>query len=525
MVYPDSPDFGFFRVILHFRIRNYNQKIMSKIRVRFAPSPTGPLHIGGVRTALYNYLFARRHGGTFILRIEDTDQQRYVPGAEQYIIDALTWAGLVPDEGPGFGGEFGPYRQSERKDIYRQYALELVENGHAYYAFDTAEELDAARAAGGDSFKYNYESRGQLKNSLSLPEPEWKALLEKNENVVIRLRVPENKSIHITDEIRGNVNFAGSELDDKVILKGDGMPTYHLANIVDDHLMEITHVIRGEEWLPSTAHHVLMYEFFGWTAPSFSHLPLILKPTGQGKLSKRDGAKFGFPVFPINWDGSDGDEPYPGFREEGFLPDALLNFLAFLGWNPGNDEEILHRAHLIELFSLDRIVKSGARFDYDKAKWYNQQYLMAKSNEELAVLLTPFAKEMNIEASADKLAHAAGMMKERVYFLQDILRTGYYLFAEPHDIDYETFNKKYKTELKSHFMAIADLVAQEEHADRAHFESLVKGYAAEHGLKIGDLFPIFRLALTGTMQGPDLFDTFSILGGKNSALRIHNLLS
>ena len=497
---------------------------MSNIRVRFAPSPTGPLHIGGVRTALYNFLFLRYHKGTFILRIEDTDQQRYVPGAEQYIIDSLQWAGLVPDEGPGFGGNFGPYRQSERKEIYKQYAHQLVALGHAYFAFDTPEELDAAREAGGEGFKYNYESRGQLKNSLSLPEAEWKALLEKNENVVIRLKVPENKSIHITDEIRGDVSFSGSELDDKVILKADGMPTYHLANIVDDHLMEITHVIRGEEWLPSTAHHVLMYEFFGWQAPSFSHLPLILKPTGQGKLSKRDGAKFGFPVFPINWDGSDGDEPYPGFREEGFLPDALLNFLAFLGWNPGNDEEILHKDQLINLFSLDRIVKSGARFDYDKAKWYNQQYLIAMPNEDIAQLLVPLAKEMNIDADADKLGHAAAMMKERVYFLQDILRTGYYLFNEPHDVDYETFNKKFKPELKSHFLTIASLVEKAGNADRNHFESLVKGYAAEQGLKIGDLFPIFRLALTGTMQGPDLFDTFAILGGATSSLRIQNLL-
>ncbi len=496
---------------------------MTKVRVRFAPSPTGPLHIGGVRTALYNYLFAKQNGGTFILRIEDTDQTRYVPGAEQYILDALKWTGLMPTEGPGIGGEFGPYRQSERKPIYKEYAERLVALGHAYYAFDTTEELDAIREKEGESFKYNFESRSALKNSLTYTPEQTAAAMANGENVVIRLKVPQGVNITIQDIIRGEVTFNSDELDDKVMLKADGMPTYHLANIVDDHLMEITHVIRGEEWLPSSAHHKLLYDSFGWEAPLFAHLPLILKPTGQGKLSKRDGAKFGFPVFPLNWDGSDGDGAFPGFKEEGFLPEALLNFIAFLGWNPGNDEELLDMEQLIDSFSLDRIVKSGARFDYDKAKWYNQQYLMSKSDIQLGELLKPIAKELNIEASVEKLAYAGSMMKERVYFLPDILKSGYYLFSEPINIDSDTFNKKFKPELNGKFLEIGELV-KEMDGEKSVFESAVKSFIAEHQLKMGDILPILRIALTGTMQGPDLFDTFSILGGKESADRIKKLI-
>jgi glutamyl-tRNA synthetase len=494
------------------------------IRVRFAPSPTGPLHLGGVRTALYNYLLARQQGGTFILRIEDTDQTRYVPGAEQYIIDSLLWAGITPDEGPGFGGEYGPYRQSERKPIYKEYAEKLVELGHAYYAFDTSDELEAIREQEGDTFKYGIASRMSLKNSLSLPKEESERLIAEGTNVVIRIKIPHGKNIIINDSIRGEVIFSSDELDDKVMLKADGMPTYHLANIVDDHLMKITHVIRGEEWLPSTAHHQLLYDCFGWEAPQFAHLPLILKPSGQGKLSKRDGAKFGFPVFPLNWDGADGDGAFPGFREEGFLPEALLNFIAFLGWNPGNDEEILDMDQLISSFSIDRIGKSGARFDYDKAKWYNQQYLIATTNDELAKLLAPLAKEKGINASYDKLVQAAGMMKERVYFLQDILISGYYLFDDPKEIDMDTFNKKYKPELKNKFLEIATLVSQMGEATRENFEQAVKGYIANQQLKMGDILSILRIALTGTMQGPDLMDTFSLLGGEEAGRRIKTLI-
>jgi glutamyl-tRNA synthetase len=497
---------------------------MSKVRVRFAPSPTGPLHIGGVRTALYNYLFAKQTGGTFILRIEDTDQTRYVPGAEQYIKDALAWAGMTLDEGPEISGQFGPYRQSERKDIYKSYAEQLVALGHAYYAFDTAEELDAIREKVGETFKYDGKSRSQFKNSLTVSAEEAKAFMEKGGNVVIRLKVPQGKNITIQDIVRGEVTFSSDELDDKVMLKSDGMPTYHLANIVDDHLMEITHVIRGEEWLPSSAHHKLLYDSFGWEAPLFAHLPLILKPTGQGKLSKRDGAKFGFPVFPLQWKGEAADDKFPGFKEEGFLPEALNNFIAFLGWNPGNDEEILDMDHLTKLFSLEKIVKSGARFDYDKAKWFNQQYLINKTDDDLATLLMPLAEASGIKTNSKKLAYAASMMKERVYFLQDILEVGYYLFSEPMNIDSDTFNKKFKPELDSKFVDIANLAKEIGEGDKATFEAAVKGFIAEQQLKMGDILPILRIALTGTMQGPDLFDTFSILGGLESSDRIIKLI-
>jgi glutamyl-tRNA synthetase len=493
------------------------------IRVRFAPSPTGPLHIGGVRTALYNYLFAKKHGGTFILRIEDTDQTRYVPGAEDYIIESLNWLGLTPDEGQGIGGPHGPYRQSERKAMYKQYAEQLVAHDQAYYAFDSAEEIDALRAAAGDSFKYGHENRVGLKNSLTLSETETQALITAGENVVIRLKIPKDKTISFVDEVRGAVSFESNELDDKVLLKGDGMPTYHLANIVDDHLMDISHVIRGEEWLPSTAHHILMYEFFGWTPPSFSHLPLILKPVGQGKLSKRDGAKFGFPVFPIDWDGSDGDGAFPGFRETGFLPEALLNFIAFLGWNPGNDEEILSREQLIEYFSLDRIVKAGARFDYDKAKWYNQQYIINTPDEELAIILKSQATDEGIQVSDDRMAKAAGMMKERVHFVNDIIKNGSYLFHYPSIIDQDTFSKKYKPTLKQNFIDLASTILTGE-SDRAWLEGTTKQYISDQTLKMGDILPILRIALTGTLQGPDLFDTMAYLGNEETHHRIIKLI-
>ncbi|MFM2393250.1 MAG: hypothetical protein RLZZ546_1232 [Bacteroidota bacterium] len=495
------------------------------VRVRFAPSPTGPLHIGGVRTALYNYLFAKQNNGTFILRIEDTDQTRYVQNAEQYIIDSLRWAGLIPDEGVDFGGKYGPYKQSERMSIYKNYAEQLVKLGKAYYAFDSSEELDEIREKQGESFKYGHDSRNTLKNSISLSKEETEKLIAKGDNVVIRLLIPENKEIKISDTIRGEVIFNSNELDDKVMLKADGMPTYHLANIVDDHLMEITHVIRGEEWLPSTAHHILLYEALGWTPPVFAHLPLILKPTGKGKLSKRDGAKFGFPVFPLTWQG-DITEPevFPGFREEGFLPEALLNFLAFLGWNPGTDEEILDIDQLIAQFNIDKIVKNGAKFDYDKAKWYNQQYIIKKKNEEIAEMLIPQAKSMNFTTSISKLSYAVLMMKERVYFLSDILMQGHYLFQYPKEIDKDTFNKKFKVELKEHFIAIANLIATNPMSTREEYETSIKDYIASYQLKMGDVLPILRIALTGTMQGPDLFDTFAILGGEEASIRIKKMM-
>jgi glutamyl-tRNA synthetase len=491
------------------------------VRVRFAPSPTGPLHIGGVRTALYNYLFAKKHNGTFILRIEDTDQMRYVSGAEEYILEALVWLGLTPEEGPHVGGKYGPYRQSERKAIYRSYAEKLVADCKAYYAFDTPEELDALRSQyPDDSFKYGIATRMQLKNSLTLSKEQTQTYLESGD-YVIRLLIPQDRDILIQDEIRGNVTFSSNELDDKVMLKGDGMPTYHLANIVDDHLMEITHVIRGEEWLSSTAHHVLLYDAFGWTSPKFAHLPLILKPSGQGKLSKRDGAKFGFPVFPLDW--NDEEESFPGFREDGMLPIALLNFLALLGWSPGDDKEILSLDEMTQLFTLDRIVKSGARFDIEKAKFFNQQYLIQLPNEEIAKSLEPIAKEKGIKASTEKLAQAASMMKERVHRIQDIILEGGYLFEYPTTIDTDTFNKKFKAENKAYFIEIAQEVS-ELIGNREIFESKVKDYIQVKSAKMGEILPVLRIALTGTMQGPDLFDTFSILGGEEASKRIIRMM-
>ena len=370
---------------------------MTDVRVRFAPSPTGALHIGGMRTALYNYLFAKKFNGTFILRIEDTDQTRYVEGAEKYITEALDWFGITPEESPDKGGAYSPYRQSERKAIYRQYAEALIEKGHAYYAFDTPDELDQLRK-NDPEFRYGVKTRNKLKNSLSLSRDGAQKLVHQGDHVTVRLKIPQDEKIEFTDHIRGHVSFDSNELDDKVILKGDGMPTYHLANIVDDHLMKISHVIRGEEWLSSTPHHVIMYRSLGWETPEFAHLPLILKPTGQGKLSKRDGAKFGFPVFPLSWESDNAEDNFTGFREDGYLPEALRNFLALLGWSPGDDREILDTEVMIPLFSLDKIVKSGARFDIDKALWFNQQYIIKTENDRLAALVNEQAKAAGYDA-------------------------------------------------------------------------------------------------------------------------------
>lgn len=481
---------------------------MSDVRVRFAPSPTGPLHIGGVRTALYNYLFAKHAGGTFILRVEDTDQNRYVPGAEDYIIEALNWFGLTPDEGPGFGGEYGPYRQSERKDIYAKYALEMVEQGNAYYAWDTPADLDEMRVEDANA-KYDAITRVKMTNSLTLTADEVKAKLDSGAPFVIRLKMPENEDVKITDLVRGEVSFNTKDLDDKVILKGDGMPTYHLANIVDDHLMKISHVIRGEEWLSSTAHHVLMYRFMGWEAPQFSHLPLILKPTGKGKLSKRDGAKFGLPVFPLEWDPKDGEEIYSGFREFGFLPAAVINFLAFLGWNPGTEQEIFSLDELIETFSIKRIVKSGARFDYDKAKWYNQQYIIKTSDVELAKMIR---SEVSTDYSDEYLAKACGLMKERVEMVGDIPKVGAFLFGTPTEYDAKMIRKKYKEDNDPHFIALTELLGSVDTFDAESTQAAIKGYIGDNELSFGAIMPVLRLATSGTMKGPDLFEMMELLG-------------
>lgn len=489
---------------------------MGDVRVRFAPSPTGALHIGGVRTALYNYLFAKKNNGTFILRIEDTDQTRYVPGAEAYIIESLRWFGILPTEGPEFGGTYGPYRQSERKDIYKQYADQLIKDGHAYYAFDTAEELEVMRKSNPE-FKYGSDTRMSLKNSLSLPDDKVQELLQAGEHVAVRLKIPSDESIAFDDQIRGHVTFRSNELDDKVILKGDGMPTYHLANIVDDHLMKISHVIRGEEWLSSTPHHVLMYRFLGWTAPIFAHLPLILKPTGQGKLSKRDGAKFGFPVFPLSWDSDHEEDNFTGFREDGYMSDGLLNFLALLGWSPGNDQEILTLDEMCAAFSLDKIVKSGARFDIDKALWFNQQYIIHAEDLKLAYMIQDQAIESGYHISIEYLADVCALMKERVHKTHEIITNARFFFEAPHVYDDETIKKKYKAENKEHLIAIGERLRD---CDTDSIEASIKGYIQEQGLKIGDFMPLIRIGVSGTMQGPDLIKTIALITPKESTERL-----
>ncbi len=494
---------------------------MNTVRVRFAPSPTGPLHIGGVRTALYNYLFAKKYNGAFILRIEDTDQNRYVPGAEAYIIDSLRWFGLLPDEGPEFGGDFGPYRQSERKTIYKQYVDKLLENGNAYYTFDTPDELDMMRESDA-TFKYDSKSRTVLKNSLTLPSYEVQELLARGEHVAIRLKIPENEIISFDDEIRGHVSFDSSELDDKVILKGDGMPTYHLANIVDDHLMKISHVIRGEEWLSSTAHHVLMYRFLGWTPPSFSHLPLILKPTGHGKLSKRDGAKFGFPVFPLSWDSDHEEDNFTGFKDDGFLPEAVLNFLALLGWSPGNDQEMFSLSELCKDFSLEKITKSGARFDFEKAKWFNQQYIIHSDDLKLAYGIQDKVIEEGYNVPIEYLSDVCSLMKERVHKTDEIISGGRFFFEAPQVYDDETIIKKYKTENKLHLLNISAKLID---GIKNEIENIVKGYVEENKLKPGEIMPLLRIAVSGTMQGPDLIKSMMLIGNEESSKRIVQAVS
>ena len=492
------------------------------VRVRFAPSPTGALHIGGVRTALYNYLFARKHGGTFILRIEDTDQGRYVPGAEEYIIESLRWFGLSPDEGVGFGdGPDGPYRQSDRKAIYREYAEKLVARGHAYYAFDTPEALEARRAAE-ENFTCNFRTRDSLDTSLNLSAETVQQRLSAGEAYVIRLKVEPGRDILVQDLIRGDVVFQSDELDDKVLLKADGMPTYHLANIVDDHLMRITHVIRGEEWLPRTAHHVLLYEGFGWvdTMPRFAHLPLILKPVGNGKLSKRDGAKFGMPVFPLSWKGATEEESFTGFRETGFLPSAALNFLALLGWHPGGDQEIFSLDELVQAFSIEHIGKSGARFDYDKAKWFNQKYIQATENAELARLIGPYAEKAGYRSDDAYLTQVAALMKERVTFLPDFTAQGSYLFEPVQEYDLDTVRKKWNAAQQPVFEALIAVVESAGDFSGPALEESVKHFIHEKNLKPGDVLPLLRLALAGTMKGPAVFDMAALLGKDETVQRL-----
>ncbi|MGV6860614.1 MAG: glutamate--tRNA ligase [Putridiphycobacter sp.] len=486
-----------------------------KVRVRFAPSPTGPLHMGGVRTALYNYLFAKKNGGDFILRVEDTDEKRFVAGAQEYILESLKWCGIEPNEGVGYGGELGPYIQSERKDMYKPYAMELVDNDKAYLAFDTPEDLtkmrEQAKEMGLPNWQYNAITRGSMKNSLSLSKEEVEKRLANNEPYTIRMKMPRNVDVKFEDEIRGWVTVNTNNLDDKVIFKESGMPTYHLANIVDDHLMEITHVIRGEEWLPSAPLHVLLYDAFGWERPKFAHLPLILRPDGKGKLSKRDGDKLGFPVFPIDWMSAEG-EKYSGYREDGYYPEAFINMLALLGWNPGDNRELFTLDELVNTFTLDRVGKSGARFDPDKTKWFNQQYLRAKSNEALAEQLMPFAKAENIEVDQTYVAKVAGLMKERATFIQDILADGDYFFYDISNYDQKTVKKKWKEDtpqIMSELTAVLDGV---EPFTTDNIEAAFSAYLNENEYGFGKVGPGFRLLVTGKGMGPSMFEICSTIG-------------
>ena len=499
---------------------------MSKVRVRFAPSPTGPLHIGGVRTALYNYLFAKKNGGKMILRIEDTDQKRYVDGAEQYILDSLEWCGIHLDESIIHGGKYGPYRQSQRKEIYRPYAEQLVNNGFAYYAFDTAEELTLMRErmkkAGVTSPQYNSVTRSTMKNSLSLSDDEVKKRLHNEEPYVIRIKMPRNQEVKLFDVIRGWVVVNTNKMDDKVIFKSDGMPTYHLANVVDDYLMKISHVIRGEEWLPSAPLHVLLYEYLGWKSqqPQFAHLPLLLKPDGNGKLSKRDGDRLGFPVFPLNWKNPETGEISLGYKEGGYLPEAFINMLAFLGWNPGTPQEIFSIDDLCETFTLDRVGKSGAKFDFDKTKWFNQQYLRSKSKLELAEMLQVILKKNDISAELNYVANVCQQLKERATFIKDMWSEGKYYFQPPKSYDEKVIRKKWDNDIKDVLNELKIELTELVDFSAENIETVFKLFLEKKKIKMGVLLPVLRVSLTGLAMGPSLFNIAELIGKKETLFRI-----
>ncbi len=493
-----------------------------KVRVRFAPSPTGPLHIGGLRTALFNYLFAKKNGGDFVLRIEDTDQNRFVEGAEEYIIEALNWCGIPFDEGPYKEGEFGPYRQSGRKQLYKAYALKLIENGKAYYAFDTAETLDQHRKdheAKGKTFIYNWHNRLKLTNSLSLSNEEVKEKLAAGEDYVIRFKSPENQEILLNDIIRGEIKIDTNILDDKVLFKSDGMPTYHLANIVDDHQMQITHVIRGEEWLPSLALHTLLYDAFGWDAPKFAHLPLIMKPVGKGKLSKRDGEKGGFPVFPLTWNQSE------GYREAGFFPEAVVNFLALLGWNPGTEQEIFSLEELVNTFTLKRVNKSGARFDPEKNNWYNQQWLQLKSDAVLSEMFAAELKEKQISAELVYIKKVVSAIKERAVFVKDFWDLSDYFFAAPSSYNEKAVKKQWKEGTPEIMQGVCTILENIDDFESSNIEEKVKGWISESELSFGKVMPPLRLVIVGDMKGPHLFDIMELIGKEESINRIKTAIA
>ncbi|UBZ08089.1 glutamate--tRNA ligase [Salegentibacter mishustinae] len=499
----------------------------AKVRVRFAPSPTGPLHIGGVRTALYNYLFAKKHKGDFVLRIEDTDQNRYVEGAEDYIVESLNWCGIPYDEGPGKEGDYGPYRQSERKDIYRKYAEELLKKGQAYYAFDTAEELDSHRKdheEKGKTFIYNWHNRMKLQNSLALSEDEVRDKLDADENYVIRFKSPEDENLHIKDEIRGEMEIDTSTLDDKVLFKSDGMPTYHLANIVDDHLMEISHVIRGEEWLPSLALHFMLYRAFGWNAPKFAHLPLILKPQGKGKLSKRDGDKLGFPVFPLEWKDPKSGEISAGYREDGYFPEAVTNMLAFLGWNPGTEQEFFKLNELVEAFEIDRVHKGGAKFDPEKTKWFQQHYMHEADDKVVAEKLEKIIEKKEIKVSSDYVLKVVTLMKERAVFVNDIWDQGYFFFLAPTSYDPKNAKKAWKDDTADLMQELIQVLEKQEDFKAENVQAEVKAWIQQKEVGFGKVMQPFRLALVGAMQGPDLYEIAEMIGKEETISRLEKAI-
>ena len=497
-----------------------------KVRVRFAPSPTGPLHIGGVRTALYNYLFARQHGGDLVFRIEDTDSHRFVPGAEDYIIESFRWLGIKFDEGVSFGGEHGPYRQSERRAIYKKYVDQLLADGKAYIAFDTPEQLEAKRAEI-QNFQYDAKTRTQMTNSLTLSKEEVERRINDGEQYVVRFMVEPGIEVHVDDMIRGDVKIKSDILDDKVLYKSaDELPTYHLANIVDDHLMEITHVIRGEEWLPSAPLHVLLYRAFGWedTMPTFAHLPLLLKPEGKGKLSKRDGDRLGFPVFPLEWHDPKTGDISSGYRESGYFPEAVVNFLALLGWNPGTEQEMFSLDELVEQFDIHKCSKSGAKFDFQKGIWFNHEYILRKSNEEIADLFAPIVANNGVDESMERITQVVAMMKDRVSFVKELWPLCSFFFIAPTEYDQKTVKKRWKEDSAKVMGELAEVLQGIDDFSIEGQEPVVMKWVEDKGYNLGDVMNAFRLALVGIGKGPGMFDISAFLGKEETIKRLQRAI-
>ncbi|GAA2993191.1 glutamate--tRNA ligase [Prevotella corporis] len=497
-----------------------------KVRVRFAPSPTGPLHIGGVRTALYNYLFARQHGGELVFRIEDTDSHRYVPGAEEYILESFKWLGIKFDEGVSFGGNHGPYRQSERREIYRKYVDILLSSGKAYVAFDTPEELEAKRKEI-NNFQYDSHTRMQMRNSLTLSKEEVDQLMDDGQQYVVRFKVESGMDVHVDDMIRGDVCIKSDILDDKVLYKSaDELPTYHLANIVDDHLMEISHVIRGEEWLPSAPLHVLLYRAFGWedTMPRFAHLPLLLKPEGKGKLSKRDGDRLGFPVFPLEWKDPKTEEISSGFRESGYFPEAVINFLALLGWNPGTEQELFTLDELVQVFDITKCSRSGAKFDYQKGIWFNHEYILKKSDAEIAKQFAPIVANNGVDATMERVQTVVHLMKDRVNFVQELWPLCSFFFIAPTEYDEKTVKKRWKDYSGQQMAELSKVLGDIEDFSIEGQEPIVMKWVEDKGYKLGDVMNAFRLALVGIGKGPGMFDISSFLGKEETLRRLHTAI-